>query len=266
MRRAARVLPAYWVTLAVVVLVSQPAARTALAQALAVQTYLSDSRHPVVLAVVEHPDRAPFYIVLPFVVWLLERVRRRRPDLPVQLLVVSAVRRRWPSPWYRWARSARTCSSSAGCREVAQLRGGDGARRAGAEPGSGPARAARRIARDSVGCLLVAAAALLLATTPIAGPLTLGLASGTQLSVRLALSTVVAGFLLAPLVLGRDDAYSAALGSRPARNVGAVSFGLFLWHLPVFSAIYAVTGARSSRAASSPCSPSGCPSVCSWRG
>ena len=84
---------------------------------------------------------------------------------------------------------------------------------------------------------------MLLATTPIAGPLTLGLVSGTQLSVRLALSTVVAGFLLAPLVLGRDDTYGAALGSRPARNVGAVSYGLFLSHLPVFSAIYALTGA-----------------------
>ena len=54
----------------------------------------------------------------------------------------------------------------------------------------------------------------------------------------------MAGFLLAPLVLGRDDAYSAALASRPARSVGTVSYGLFLWHLPVFTALYAVTGAR----------------------
>jgi peptidoglycan/LPS O-acetylase OafA/YrhL len=95
-----------------------------------------------------------------------------------------------------------------------------------------------------MGCLLLAVGSYLLATTPIAGSLTLGPAAGVQLSARLALSTAVAGFLLAPLVLGRDDAYSAALASRPARSVGTVSYGLFLWHLPVFTALYALTGAR----------------------
>ncbi|HSO65681.1 MAG TPA: hypothetical protein VLQ78_11320, partial [Ornithinibacter sp.] len=91
--------------------------------------------------------------------------------------------------------------------------------------------------------LVVAGAAFVLATTPIAGPLTLGPVSGVQLSARLVLSTVVAGFLLAPLVLGRDDAYSAALGSGPMSGIGQVSYGLFLWHLPVFTAVYALTGA-----------------------
>jgi len=243
-RRAARVLPAYWVTLAVVVLATEPGARTALAQALAVQTYLSDSDIPSFSQSWSIPTELSFYIVLPFVVWLLGRVRRRHPDLPVQLLVVSAIAatvalavapvgtvgedvliERWlPARWPNFAVGM----------VLAEMV---------LNPGSRAARATRRIARDSVGCLLIAAAALLLATTPIAGPLTLGLVSGSQLSVRLALSTVVAWFLLAPLVLGRDDAYSAALGSRPARNVGGVSYGLFLWHLPVFSAIYALSGA-----------------------
>jgi peptidoglycan/LPS O-acetylase OafA/YrhL len=243
-RRVARVLPAYWVTLGVVVLASQPGTRTALAQAFAVQTYLSDSDIPSFSQSWSIPTELSFYIVLPLVVWLLGRVRQRHPDLPVQLLVASAVAatvalalmpvgtigedvliERWlPARWPNFAVGM----------VLAELV---------LNPGSRATRATRRVARDSVGCLLVAAAAMLLATTPIAGPLTLGLVSGAQLSVRLALSTVVAGFLLAPLVLGRDDAYGAALGSRPARNVGAVSYGLFLWHLPVFSAIFALTGA-----------------------
>ncbi len=243
-RRAARVLPAYWVTLAVVVVVTRPEARTALAQALAVQTYLSDSDIPSFSQSWSIPTELSFYIVLPLVVWLLDRVRRRHPDLPVALLIGSAVVatvalaalpvgvvgedvliERWlPARWPNFAVGM----------VLAELL---------LNPGSRLARVSRRLARDSAGCLLVAAAALLLATTPIAGPLTLGLVSGTQLSVRLALSTVVAGFLLAPLVLGRADAYSAALASRPARNIGTVSYGLFLWHLPVFSAIYAISGA-----------------------
>ena len=102
------------------------------------------------------------------------------------------------------------------------------------------ARVVRRVARDSTACLSVGLAALLLATTPVAGPLTLGPITGSQLSARLVLSTVVAGCLLAPLVLGRPDAWSRVLTRPGTRSVGAVSYGLFLWHLPVFSALYAV--------------------------
>ena len=90
-RRAARVLPAYWVTLAVVVLVSQPGARTALAQALALQTYLGDSDIPSFSQSWSIPTELSFYIVLPLVVWLLGLVRQHRPDLPVRLLFASAV-------------------------------------------------------------------------------------------------------------------------------------------------------------------------------
>lgn len=244
-RRAARVLPAYWVTLAVVVVAAQPAARTALAQALAVQTYLPGADIPSFSQSWSIPTELSFYFVLPFVVRLLGRVRPRHPDLPLALLAGSAVVatvllavlpvgvigqdvlvERWlPARWPNFAVGM----------VLAELV---------LNPRGRFARGARRLARDSVGCLLVAAAALLLATTPIAGPLTLGPISGVQLSVRLALSTVVAGFLLAPLVLGRDDGYAAALGSTPARNVGTVSYGLFLWHLPVFSALFALTGAE----------------------
>ena len=244
-RRVARVLPAYWVTLAVVVLASQPGHRTALAQAFAVQTYLSDSDIPSFSQSWSIPTELSFYIVLPLVVWLLGRVRRRHPDLPVQLLVASAVAatvalalmpvgtigedvliERWlPARWPNFAVGM----------VLAELV---------LNPGSRAARVTRRVARDSVGCLLVAGAALLLATTPIAGPLTLGLVSGTQLSVRLALSTVVAGL---PARTPRCSAATTPTArhwvSRPARSVGAVSYGLFLWHLPVFSAIYALTGA-----------------------
>ena len=243
-RRAARVLPAYWVTLAVVVVVSRPGTRTAVAQALGVQTYLGNTDISSFSQSWSIPTELSFYVVLPLVVWLLDLARRRHRDLPALLLIGSAVVatvalalmpvgvvgddvliERWlPARWPNFAVGM----------VLAELV---------LNRDSRPARATGRLARDSAGCLLVAAGALLLATTPIAGPLTLGLVSGVQLSVRLALSTVVAGFLLAPLVLGREDAYAAALGSRSARDVGAVSYGLFLWHLPVFSAVYAVSGA-----------------------
>ncbi len=244
-RRAARVLPAYWVTLGVVVAIAQPPVRTAVAQALTVQTYLPGADLDAFSQSWSIPTELSFYIVLPLVVWLLERARRRDPDLPVLLLVGSAVLatvvlafvtvgtigedvliERWlPARWPNFAVGM----------VLAELL---------LRPESRWAIAARRFAGDSVGCLVLAGAAFVLATTPIAGLLTLGPVAGVQLSARLALSTAVAGLLLAPLVLGRDDRYSAALASRPARNVGTVSYGLFLWHLPVFAGLYALTGAR----------------------
>lgn len=245
-RRAARVLPAYWVTLAVVVALAQPPVRTAVAQALAVQTYLPGADIDAFSQSWSIPTELSFYIVLPLVVWLLELARARHPDLPLALLVGSAVlatvvlafvtvgqigedvliERLLPARWPNFAIGM----------VLAELL---------LRPESRWARAARHFARDTVGCLALAAAALVLATTPIAGLLTLGPVSGVQLSVRLVLSTAVAGLLLAPLVLGRDDAYGAALASRPARGVGGVSYGLFLWHLPVFAGLYALTGARA---------------------
>ena len=237
--------PAYWVTLAVVVVLAQPPVRTVVAQALAVHTYLPGADIDAFSQSWSIPTEVSFYVVLPFVVWLLERARRRDPDLPVRLLAGSAVLavvalafvtvgrigedvlvERWlPARWPNFAVGM----------VLAELV---------LRPEGRAARLARRLARDTGGCLLLAGAAFLLATTPIAGPLTLGPVSGLQLSVRMVLSTAVAGLLLAPLVLGRDGTYATALASGPARNVGTVSYGLFLWHLPVFAGLYALTGAE----------------------
>ena len=214
-------LPAYWVTLAVVVAIAQPPVRTVVAQALTVQTYLPGADIDAFSQSWSIPTELSFYIVLPLVVWLLERARRRDPDLPVLLLVGSAVLatvalafvtvgtigedvliERGCPPGGRTSRSA-WCSPSCCC----------GPRAAGPSPPDGwPGT------RWAAWCW--PGAGVVLATTPIAGLLTLGPVAGVQLSARLALSTAAAGLLLPSPVLGRDDAYSAALASRPARNVG----------------------------------------------
>ena len=245
LRRAARVLPAYWLTLAVVVVATRPPLVAAVSQALAVQTYVPGTDLPPFSQSWSIPTELSFYVVLPLLVLGLERVRRRDPDLPLRLLVASAlvlavllavapalgvgddllVERWLPGRWPNFA---------VGMVLAEALH----------HPATRGARWVRLVSRDTAACLAVGGAALLLATTPVAGPLTLGPITGLQLSVRLALSTVVAGCLLAPLVLGRADAWSGALTTPAARWMGSVSYGLFLWHLPVFSGLYALVGLR----------------------
>ena len=251
-----------------VVAVAQPPVRTVVAQALTVQTYLPGADLDAFSQSWSIPTELSFYIVLPLVVWLLERARRRDPDLPVLLLVGSAVLatvalafvtvgtigedvliERWlPARWPNFA--VGMVLAELLLRPESRL----GHRRSTAR-------------RDSVGCLVLAGAAFVLATTPIAGLLTLGPVAGVQLSARLALSTAVAGLLLAPLVLGRDDAIQrrARLPAGPQRGDGVVRA------VPVapagFRRALCVDRERGcSPAASCRCSPSACRSACSWRG
>ena len=199
-RRAARVLPAYWLTLAAVV-VGDAAPGADRGRPGADDPDLRAGHRPRrVLAVVEHPHRGV----------LLRRAPPRRRasssgpggahrDLPVAILAGTALAamvvlalvpvgevgedvfvERWlPARWPNFAVGMLLA-------EVVLRPQGRFAARVVA------------LSRDTTGCLVVAGAAFLLATTPIAGPLTLGPVSGAQLSVRLALSTVVAGLPARP--------------------------------------------------------------------
>lgn len=242
-RRAARVLPAYWVTLAVVCVVVQPPARTVLAQALAVQTYVPDTQIDAFSQSWSIPTELSFYLVLPLVVVGLERLRRRNPAWPVAVLLGSAlvflvalalvpsgavesslfVERWLPARWADFAVGMVLA-------EVLE------------HPSAPAAAPIRAVASDTTGCLLLGAAAYALATTSVTGSLTLEPSTGLQTSARLFLNAVVAFALLAPLTAGRGGGWAAVLSWSPVRWVGTVSFGLFLWHLPVISGLYGLSG------------------------
>ena len=62
--------------------------------------------------------------------------------------------------------------------------------------------------------------------------------SAAELGARVILFTGVAVMILVPAAFGPQNRFKAVLGSAPARWLGAVSYGVFLWHLLVLEAIY----------------------------
>ena len=88
----------------------------------------------------------------------------------------------------------------------------------------------------------IAGVAFVIAATPLAG--NIGLAPGTvgQVVVKTAMGAVVAGALLAPLVLDAPGTPHRILGSTTMVTLGRWSYGLFIWHLAALAMVFPVIG------------------------
>lgn len=127
----------------------------------------------------------------------------------------------------------------------------------------------RSLAHDTPTCLTISAALYVIVATPLGGPLTFTLAAPFDLMVKHTGFALIAAFLLLPGFLGRWDHGSlwARILQHPVMvYLGTISYGIFLWHLvllrliieigdvPVFSGwfwpLWAATVAASVAAAS----------------
>ena len=99
-----------------------------------------------------------------------------------------------------------------------------------------------RLARKRIVMAAVAVAAFLVAASPLAGPE--GLTPGTahQFMVKVAMGAVLAGALLAPLVLDTPDTPHRLLGSTTMVTLGRWSYGLFIWHLAALWMVFPIIG------------------------
>ena len=99
-----------------------------------------------------------------------------------------------------------------------------------------------RLARRRVPMALVAVMAFVVAASPLAGPE--GLTPGTisQFIVKTVMGAVVAGALVAPLVLDRPDTPHRLLGSTTMVTLGRWSYGLFVWHLAALAMVFPIIG------------------------
>ncbi|WP_200210127.1 acyltransferase family protein [Micromonospora coerulea] len=109
---------------------------------------------------------------------------------------------------------------------------------------TGTAPAAFRILDDlaaaPIACWMAAVGLLAIATTPVAGPRDLTEPSPAAFAVKLTLYLAVAVLILVPVAFGPPTRIRVALGAAPARWLGTVSYGLFLWHPLMLELIYVV--------------------------
>lgn len=99
-----------------------------------------------------------------------------------------------------------------------------------------------RLAQRRVLMAGIAAVAFLLSASPIAGPEGMTPATVNQFVIRTGLGAVLAGALLAPLVLDRPDTSHRLLGSGPMVTLGRWSYGLFIWHLAALAMAFPIIG------------------------
>lgn len=101
---------------------------------------------------------------------------------------------------------------------------------------------AHRLARRRVLMAVLAGAAFVVAASPLAGPE--GLTPGTvgQFVVKITMGAIVAGALLAPLVLEVPGTAHRVLGSPVMVTLGRWSYGLFIWHLAALAMVFPVMG------------------------
>jgi peptidoglycan/LPS O-acetylase OafA/YrhL len=110
--------------------------------------------------------------------------------------------------------------------------------------GTGPARwrLLDDVANAPFACWAVAVGVLGVASTPLVGPRDLAPQSNVAFFTKAVLYAVIAALVLIPVAFGRDNAVKRAFSTTPARWLGAVSYGLFLWHPFVLELIYGVYG------------------------
>jgi peptidoglycan/LPS O-acetylase OafA/YrhL len=99
-----------------------------------------------------------------------------------------------------------------------------------------------RLARRRILVAVIAVAAFGLAASPLAGPAGLAPGSLGQFVIKVAMGTVVAAALLAPLVLDRPETSHRFLGSTTMVTLGRWSYGLFVWHLAALAMVFPVIG------------------------
>jgi len=236
--RIVRIMPGYLVAV-VVILLLLPDARGAdltvwLANLSLTQIYVPLTLTPGLTQMWSLSVEVTFYLVLPFLAFAAARlpVRARVPviaavavaSLGWGLLPIHTAAGvnflNWPPAYASWF----------------------GAGMLLAEWTVSPLGLPHRLARNRWLMAGIGVVAYVIAASPLAGPEGLTPATLGQFVVRTAMGAILAGVLLAPLVLDTPDTEHRLLGNRVMVTLGRWSYGLFVWHLAALAMVFPVVG------------------------
>lgn len=253
LRRAARILPAYW-AMVIFTLLLLPEIQPVRWQAWPVHLgllhiYVPGFTLEGLTQTWSLATELAFYILLPVIAWVAGRRGRGNPDASArfQLAVLAvAVVIAWTFTILRvtgglgsstitgyWLPGFLDWFAIGMAAAVIQVR---------LSKGGAPAwmLSVRQVAQATGWCLVIAGGLAVIAATPIAGPLTFDPAEPNSLVIKHILYGVIAAFLLLPGFLGVGDTrdgvpprswWAAILANPIVVYLGTISYGVFLWHL-----------------------------------
>ncbi len=260
-RRAVRILPAYWVTILITLAVLSPQRPTAhdwWSYPLLLQTYTGGNRISSLTQMWTLSVELCFYLLVPlFAAWADRRARDRDGDqaaggvvrrnliLIGSLIALAAVAGMvghlvpavgtrslvWLPANVDWFALGMLLALISACASRTERN---------SEPaGWQPKFFAtwQTLARATGLCWAFAGLLFWFATLPVAGSRLLVVPSAWESFVKHSLYGLCALLLLAPLTLAPPGRLAAALSRRPVRYLGEISYGVYLWHLPLLLAI-----------------------------
>ncbi|WUN58501.1 acyltransferase [Rhodococcus sp. NBC_00294] len=250
--RAARILPAYWLVV-VVVLALLPGAgggvRVWIANLTLVQVFVPLTLTQGMTQMWSLSVEVAFYLLLPFIGVAMAALRGPRARLRTPVLVgVSALSLGWTFLPISTADGVNIENWLPGY--LAWFAAGMVVAEAAAELALRESRPVSdlpavplvvRIASRRWLLTGIAAAAFAASSTPIAGAQDLTTPAAWQFAVKVALGAVVAFCLIAPLAVG-TGVRTRWLSGPFALMIGRWSYGIFIWHLAVLAVVFPVLG------------------------
>ena len=248
-RRALRILPAYWLAVTACLLLLPPNKGTPpelwVRFFTLTQIYIPFPLAPGLYQAWTLATEASFYVVLP-VLALVALGRRWRPRRTVVVTVALAVLAllAWlvviggghlpASPAALWLPMYLLWFAAGMALATAHV-----ALRTGTAPAGW--RVLDRLSLAPLACWIAAVGLLVVAGTPVGGGRDVNTFGLNQLAVKVVLFTAVATLVVVPAAFGPPTRAKLVLGNGVLRWLGAMSYGVFLWHPFVLEAIYEIT-------------------------